>query len=92
MMYAVLSTIERDRSQAHAPARAGAGGMGCRPALAPNLARGAATHRRIHDSLILDSASTNPFLSPGVFSDVGFADSVRAEARVSGVNVRGRVH
>jgi transposase InsO family protein len=28
MMYAVLSTIEPDRSQAHAPAWAGAGGMG----------------------------------------------------------------
>ena len=33
MMYAVLSTIEPDRSQAHAPAWAGAGGMG--PPLSP---------------------------------------------------------
>ena len=62
MMHAAPSTTEPDRSQAHAPARAGAGGMGCRPALAPNLARGAVTRRRIHDSLIRDSASTNPFL------------------------------
>jgi catechol 2,3-dioxygenase-like lactoylglutathione lyase family enzyme len=66
-------------------------GWGCRSALAPNLARGAVTHRRIHDSLIRDSASTNPFLSPGVFSDVGLRTASGLVARVSGVNVRGRV-
>jgi hypothetical protein len=35
MMYAMLSTIEPDRSQAHAPARAGAGGMGLPPSPCP---------------------------------------------------------
>jgi len=37
MMYAMLSTIEPDRSQAHAPARAGAGGMGLPLSPCPEL-------------------------------------------------------
>jgi hypothetical protein len=37
MMYAVLSTIEPDRSQAHAPAWAGAGGMGLPLSPCPEL-------------------------------------------------------
>jgi len=41
--------------------------------------------------LIRDSASTNPFLSPGVFSDVGLRTASGLVARVSGkVDVPGR--
>src|SRR5580700_1888784 len=66
-------------------------GRGCRSAPTPNLALGAVTHRRIHDSLIRDSASTNPFLSPGVFSDAGLRTASGLVARVSGkVDVPGR--
>jgi hypothetical protein len=92
MMYAVLSTIKPDRSQAHAPARAGAGGMGLLPlSPCPELGTWSGYHRRIHDSLIRDSASTNPFLSPGVFSDIGLRTASGLVARVSGkVDVPGR--
>jgi hypothetical protein len=78
MMYAVLSTIEPDRSQAHAPAWAGAGGMGLPLSPCPELGTWSGYPPANTRQLDTRQCQYEPLPEPGGLLGRRFADSVRA--------------